>query len=262
MTTSPTSGFSQPSPPSPDGAAGRGRARGEDDRRAPERTCVATREVRPSDQLIRFVRAPDGTVVPDLKRELPGRGVWVTASREAVRLAVRRKAFARGFREAATVDPAIDETVGALIEKSALGLLGFANKAGLVVAGFAKVEAALAKERVTALVEASDGSDDGVRKIGQALRRFGLVSEVRIMRLFEGRQLDLALGRSNVVHAALLAGPVSAAFLARCDAFARYLGMDGPGAGDPGMSDGSGPAESARSSSIGSGGTPERTDRA
>ncbi|RXF73111.1 RNA-binding protein [Hansschlegelia zhihuaiae] len=239
----------QPPAPDPSDAGGRDER---DDRRAPERTCVATRTVRPADELIRFVRAPDGTVVPDLKRALPGRGVWVTASQEAVRLAVKKKAFARGFKEAATVDPAIDETVGTLMARSALGMLGFANKAGLVVTGFAKVEAALAKEQVIALVEASDASEDGVRKLRQAATRLGRSAELRVVRLFDGPELDLALGRSNVVHAALLAGPVSAAFLARCDAYARYLGMK----------EGSGPAENARPSSTGSGGTPERTDRA
>jgi predicted RNA-binding protein YlxR (DUF448 family) len=223
-----------------------------DDRKAPQRTCVATREVKPASELIRFVRAPDGAVVPDLKRELPGRGVWVTASREAVRLAVKKKAFSRGFKEAATVDPAIDEMVAGLIERSALGLLGFANKAGLVITGFAKVEAALSKENVVSLVEAGDAGDDGVRKLGQVLRRLGMSSDTPVVRLFQGPQLDLALGRSNVVHAALLAGPVSAAFLARCDAFARYLGMN----------EGPGPAKVARPSDAGSGGTPVGTDRA
>jgi predicted RNA-binding protein YlxR (DUF448 family) len=239
----------QPPAPDPSGADGKGER---DDRRAPERTCVATRTVRPADELIRFVRAPDGTVVPDLKRALPGRGVWVTASREAVRLAVKKKVFARGFKEPATVDPAIDETVAALLFKAALGMLGFANKAGLVVTGFAKVEAALAKEQVIALVEASDASEDGVRKLRQAATRLGRSAGLRVVRLFGGPELDLALGRSNVVHAALLAGPVSAAFLARCDAYARYLGME----------EGPGPADDARPLSTGSGGTPERTDRA
>lgn len=223
-----------------------------DDRRAPERTCVATRTVLPVDELIRFVRAPDGSVVPDLKRELPGRGVWVTATREAVRLAVKRKAFSRGFKEAATVDPAIDDLVAALIERSALSLLSFANKAGLVVAGFAKVEAALAKESVAALVEAAEAGEDGVRKLAQTVRRLGRSSTLRSVRLFRVEQLDLALGRSNVVHAALLAGPVSAAFLARCDTYARYLGMQ----------EGSGPAEDAGLSSEGLGASPEKTDRA
>lgn len=224
----------------------------EDDRKAPERTCVATRAVRPADELIRFVRSPDGQVVPDLKRELPGRGVWVTASADAVRLAVKRKAFSRGFKEAATIDPAIDARVDELIERSTLAMLGFANKAGRVICGFAKVESALRTEDVIALVEASDAGDDGVRKLGKAAARAGGSPAARVVRLFRSEQLDLALGRSNVVHAALLAGPVSAAFLARCDALARYRGVsEGPDA-----------AEAAASKTAASGEEPARMDRA
>lgn len=233
------------------------RARGDrpghpDDRRAAERTCVATRQVRPAEELLRFVRAPDGSVVPDLKRELPGRGVWVSATRDAVKLAMKKKAFARGLKDVVTVDPELDVRVAELMERAALSMLGFVNKAGQVVTGFAKVGAALAKENVLALVEASNASPDGGRKLGQAARRSAKSHDPRVVRLFAGEQLDLALGRSNVVHAAVLAGPVSAAFLARCDAFARYLGMD----------EGLGQAETVRPTDEGSGGTPLETDRA
>ena len=224
----------------------------EDDRRAPERTCVATRAVRPADELVRFVRGPDGSVAADLKRALPGRGVWVTATAEAVRLAVKKKAFARGFKEPVTVDPEIADQVDALIERATLGMLGFVNKAGLLVAGFAQVESALARETVVARGVAQEARDPGGRNLWQVLKRVGKSSDVSIVRLFRGEQLDLALGRSNVVHAALLAGPVSAAFLARCGMLAQYRGM----------SEGSGPAASARPTSIGSGDAPERTDRA
>ncbi|HEY0292741.1 MAG TPA: RNA-binding protein [Hansschlegelia sp.] len=223
----------------------------EDDRKAPERTCVATRTVRPAEELIRFVRAPDGSVVPDLKRELPGRGVWVTATADAVRIAVKRKAFARGLKESATVDPGIDVAVDELIERHALAMLGFANKAGRVICGFAKVEAALLKEPVIALIEARDAGADGVRKLAQAWTRTGKSAPARVLRLFRTSQLDLALGRSNVVHAALLAGPVSAAFLARCNALARYRGV----------SDGLDQAEAAGSNAA-SGEEPAETDKA
>ncbi len=44
------------------------------------RSCAVTRARRRKDELIRFVLGPDGTVVPDLKERLPGRGLWLTAS--------------------------------------------------------------------------------------------------------------------------------------------------------------------------------------
>ena len=54
--------------------------------------------MRPVADLIRFVIGPDGEAVPDLKRKLPGRGVWVTATQDALADAIKRKVFARGFK--------------------------------------------------------------------------------------------------------------------------------------------------------------------
>ena len=67
------------------------------------RQCLVTRTTAPAGELIRFVCDPDGKVVPDLKRELPGRGVWVTATRAAVEEAERKRLFSRGFKEQGTV---------------------------------------------------------------------------------------------------------------------------------------------------------------
>src|ERR1700754_2749179 len=68
------------------------------DKSATERMCAVTREARPIGELIRFVVSPQGEVIPDLKRKLPGRGLWVSASRRTVAEAVRRNQFSRGSR--------------------------------------------------------------------------------------------------------------------------------------------------------------------
>ncbi|MGA2125501.1 MAG: DUF448 domain-containing protein [Xanthobacteraceae bacterium] len=129
-----------------------------------ERMCAATRTLRPVAEMIRFVVGPDGDVVPDIKRRLPGRGVWITARRGVVAEAVRRKAFARGFRRDARATADLADLVERLMERSALDALSIAHKAGLVVAGFARVEAALgAGEPVTGLVHAADAGGDGFR---------------------------------------------------------------------------------------------------
>jgi len=135
----------------------------EDD--ASARTCIATRAVRPPEEMLRFVRAPDGQVVPDIRRELPGRGVWVTATAEAVRQAVKRKAFGRSFRAEVTVDPQLAEVVDRLLAEAALQSLAMANKAGRVVAGFGKVESALRAGEAVALLHAADAAADGKRKL-------------------------------------------------------------------------------------------------
>src|SRR3954454_1968141 len=112
-------------------------------RGATERTCVVTRLVKPVDELIRFVIAPDGTVVADLKRRLPGRGVWVTATRGAVDEAVKRRAFSRGFKREARAGADLGEEVGRQLERAALDALGIVLKSGRIAAGFAKTEGAI-----------------------------------------------------------------------------------------------------------------------
>ena len=180
--------------------------------------------MKPVDEMIRFVVGPDGEVVPDLKRKLPGRGIWITATRAALEEAVKRNVFARGFKRDVRVAADLAATTERLLERSALDALAIAGKAGQVVAGFAKVEAAIGRDDVVALIHAADAAADGKRKLDAALQRKTPEKsrEIAIIEVFTGAQLDLALGRSNVVHAALLAGPVSETFLARASAWSAF----------------------------------------
>jgi len=193
-----------------------------------ERTCIVTRQPLPADALIRFVVGPDGELVPDLRRRLPGRGVWVTGDATTVAEAEKKSMFSRAFGAPVTVAPGLVDRVDALLSAAALASLSFARKAGTLVGGFAKIEAALAHDDVVGLVHASDAGDDGVAKLAAAARRrFGEGKPVFI-RCFDGAHLDLALGRPNVVHAALLAGPASANVLARVWELVRFRGGDAP----------------------------------
>jgi predicted RNA-binding protein YlxR (DUF448 family) len=201
-------------------------------RRVPgqERLCIVTREVKPVADMIRFVIGPDGEVVPDLKRRLPGRGVWVTATRVAVAEAVKRRAFGRGFKAEVRVAPDLADAVERLLERAVLDALGIARKAGRAVAGFARIERALASEPVVALLHAADAGREGARKLAAAARnRLGeKAGGVAVVERFTVAQLDLALGRPNVVHAALLAGTASDGFLARYRNLERFRTI-GPG---------------------------------
>ena len=191
---------------------------------ATTRTCALTRDALPVEALLRFVVSPSGEVVPDIKRKLPGRGIWVTAARAALDEAVQRKVFARGFKRDVRVAPDLAAQTERLLARSALDALAIAGKSGTVLTGFSKIEAALAHEEIAALIHASDASSDGKRKLAAALQRetTGKSREIAIIEEFPGEQLDLALGRPNVVHAALLAGPVSGTFLARALRLGRF----------------------------------------
>src|SRR3981189_2174998 len=113
------------------------------DRSATMRMCAVSREVRPIDELIRFVVSPAGEVIPDLKRKLPGRGLWVSASHRTVAEAVRRNQFSKGFKRDVRVAPTLVADTEALLVRSAIEALAMAAKAGQVVAGFSKVQGAL-----------------------------------------------------------------------------------------------------------------------
>jgi hypothetical protein len=187
-----------------------------------ERMCVATRTVRPVADMIRFVVGPDGEAVPDLKRKLPGRGVWVTATQDALSDAVKRKALARGFKREVRLPADLVARTERLLERSALDALAMAGKAGLVATGFTRVEAALAQEEVIALLHAAEAAADGVRKLDAARRRRPEHGPIVTIGILTSAQLDLALARPNVVHAALLAGPPSDTFLARLRRLERF----------------------------------------
>ncbi len=202
------------------------------DETGPERTCIVTRAKGSPDQMIRFVAAPDGTVTPDLKKRLPGRGVWVTATAKAVAEAVKKGSFARGLRAKVIVSPALAEEVDALLERDALQYLSLVNKTGLVVTGFAKVEKAVAAAAdIAGMLHATDAGDDGVRKMGQVLsRRYGeAAAKIPRVILFASSQMDLALGRANVIHAALKTGPAAEAFFSRARRLTLYRGVSEPG---------------------------------
>jgi uncharacterized protein len=198
------------------------------------RMCAVSREVRPIDELIRFVVAPSGDVVADLKRKLPGRGLWISASRKTVAEAARRHQFSRGFKRDVRVSKTLSDDIEVLLVRSATEALAMAAKAGQVVAGFGKVEDALSlREKPLALMHASDAAPDGVRKLDAILRqkdkKDGESREIPVVVALTSAELDLALGRSNVIHAALLAGPAGKTFLSRCHLLVRYRMADGDG---------------------------------
>lgn len=235
-----------------------------------ERMCFVSRSVRPIDELIRFVVAPTGEAVPDLKRKLPGRGLWLTANRATIAEAVKRNAFTKGFRKPVIAPVSLPQDTDDLMIRGLIEALAMTAKAGQITSGFTKVEDALRHGQVTALIHASDGAPDGIRKlaavarsraahnmdmsdahgdnddddafddlpedlsddmdldddIGQARYAAPVDHGLPVITVLTSEQIDLALSRSNVIHAAVLAGPASKTFLSRCQTLVRYRMAD------------------------------------
>jgi uncharacterized protein len=189
-----------------------------------ERYCAVTGEVKPVADMIRFVISPAGEPVPDLKRRLPGRGLWITATRGALQTALARKVFGRGFKREVRIPSDFIIATERLLETAALDALAIAHKAAKVAIGFAKAEAAITQAPLAGILHAADAAPDGVRKLNAALhRRFDAdADKPAVIASLTSAQLDLALGRSNVIHAALLAGSESETFLARTARLDRF----------------------------------------
>lgn len=186
------------------------------------RRCAVTRKSRPKDELLRFVLAPDGTVVPDLKERLPGRGVWLTAAQDCVAEAEKRNAFARSLHENVKVPEGFAGIVDRLLADAALGALALANKAGEAVFGAAKVEEAIAKGKVFALVHAREAAEDGCRKLDGKFHGMAGETALQAVKAFSSDELGLASGRTNVIHAALIQGGAAVRFHAAASRLERY----------------------------------------
>lgn len=174
----------------------------------PERRCILTSQSLPTEQLVRLVIDPEGKLVPDVAAKLPGRGVWVKADGPVIKAALEKgslvKAASRSLkmslaRGAVSEELAVQMT--GLVARRCLDRLGLEQRAGNLVTGFDKINAALAKKGAgepAMLLAASDGAEDGRRKI-----RSTVGADVPLVELFDREQLSAALGRDNVVHALL-----------------------------------------------------------
>jgi hypothetical protein len=186
------------------------------------RRCALTRARRPRDELIRFALGPDGAIVPDLKEKLPGRGVWVTAARDTVADAAKRNVFARAFKTEVRLPEGLAARVESLLAEAALSALSLANKAGETVFGNAKVEEAIARGRVLALIHAREAAEDGCRKLDGKARGMRDGAAIPAIRAFGTDELGLASGRTNVIHAALIQGGAARNVLAAASRLERY----------------------------------------
>jgi len=169
-----------------------------------ERRDIVSGEVMDEARLVRFVAGPDGVVVPDLARKLPGRGLWVAADRASVETAVKKNAFSRSAKTKLSAPADLADQVERLLHRRLLDGLGLARRAGDLTSGFEKVTSVLRAGKVGWLVEASDGAQDGRTKILNLARH--LQPRPGLFGAFSSAELGLALGGENVIHSAFLAG--------------------------------------------------------
>jgi predicted RNA-binding protein YlxR (DUF448 family) len=185
--------------------------------RGPNRRCIASGQIKPKDELVRYVVDPANRIIPDVAGNLPGRGLWVSADRDTLALAVKKNAFARAARAKVTVPPDLADQTERLLAARALELLGLARRAGSLVLGFDGVDIALSgSKRMAVLIAAADGAPDGRRKLAAKRKKAILID------CFTSGEMGLALRRENVIHAALRPSGLSDRFVVEV---ARLLGF-------------------------------------
>lgn len=174
------------------------------------RQCAVTRERLAPDALIRFVRSPDGIVVPDGFGKLPGRGAWISADQETLKTALQSDAFSKAFKAKSTpMEGLVDEVERQLVQRCT-GLLGMAKKSGLTVLGFDQVRDYIRRQEPGLLLEASDGAEDGRNKVHFLAK--AIYEDVKVAGALSSAELGMAFGRQHVIHALLEHGSLADAF--------------------------------------------------
>lgn len=195
---------------------------------------------------MRFVLDPEHNVVPDFKRKLPGRGVWVQARAEYIKTAVKKQIFAKAFRKKVVTGENFLNHIESFLRDRILQKFALANKAGVVVCGFTKVSAALEKaafekNEIIALIHAKEAQPDGRHKLYKKLARMGKAGEtskkhfiqenegqraIKIIECFSTECLSPILGRENVMHSALKKSGIALQLLEDVLYLKRYQGME------------------------------------
>jgi predicted RNA-binding protein YlxR (DUF448 family) len=205
---------------------------------APERRCILTGAHGPRASLIRLAVGPDQQVAADLAAKLPGRGAWIVADRAVLEAAMAKGklkgALARAFKanDLKLPDDLADQ-IAAGLERRALDRLGLENKAGNLIWGHERVGEALLKGKVRLLMHACDARADGMGKL-EARRRGASPDTVSIVLPVGRDQLSMALGRENVVHAAIGDGGSAARVI---EALERWAAFNGTGARNTDVTD-------------------------
>lgn len=187
---------------------------------SPLRKCVFSGEEKPKEEMIRFVVGPQGDAVPDIAEKLPGRGIWVSASREAVDTAARKNLLARSAKRKVTAPASLSDLVEQLLKKRILELLALSNKSGVLVTGFAKVMEALTSGKTGIWLEAADGGDADFEKLSR------LPHGLTPFRLFSREELGIPTGRSDAVHVAILTSGIATTIVKEMRRFAGFRKTD------------------------------------
>ena len=160
--------------------------------------------------MIRFVVAPDRSLVPDLAGRLPGRGMWLSASADVLERAGAQgerglaRAFARAARGPVVLPPDLPVVLEAALVRRITETLGLTRRAGQAVAGFEKAREWITSGRAGLVVQAADGSN-----AERARLLSGAASSLPVLAPLPGAALGKLFGRDFMVHVAVSPGKLA-----------------------------------------------------
>ena len=163
-----------------------------------ERKCVVTGEIKPAEELLRFVKTPDSRLVPDFNKKLDGRGLYVSNSNTLLKKALDKNLFIKSIHLFLKIPADFLEQVEHLLYQRGLDWINLARKAGALVTGFEKVKANIEKQKVAFVIEATDAADDSSHKIEVAAQN------IEVLKVYNSADLDAALNKENTVYVAVL----------------------------------------------------------
>lgn len=171
-----------------------------------ERRCVSRNEVRDPREMIRFVVGPENTVFADILGKLPGRGVWVSATREDLDVAIKKGGFHRGFKNKVAIPDDLAAFVEDGLRRHTLSLIGMTKKSGKLFIGFDQVMSAARVDALGWRIEASDGAPGArgkIRTLSKAVAREVELPLPGVIGCFDSGEIGAVLGREAITHCAV-----------------------------------------------------------
>ena len=181
------------------------------------RKCILSGEISDKAGLLRFTLTPDNQVIPDFKKKLPGKGMYVKNSKQALSTAVAKNLFSKAAKRPVKVDAGLVELTENLLRKKGLDTISLARKAGVLLTGMEKVLEAIKKDKVAFVLEAKGAGDDGHKRI------LGAAKNLEIFNLYDVEELDKALDKVNTVHIAFLKSEMAKTVYNEFSRFAGFL---------------------------------------
>lgn len=182
-----------------------------------ERKCIVSGEVMEKEALLRFTVTPDNQVIPDFRKKLPGKGIWVKNSKNALQIAIDKNLFSKASKRNVKISEGLMQIVEELLRKKGLEAISLARKAGVLVTGLDKVSDAVKKGKAAFVLEAKDAGADGHYRV------MLLAKDLDVFRTYGIEELDRALDKVNTVHIAFLKSEMAKAVRVEFSRFESFL---------------------------------------